>query len=56
MALMKEKISKPWVDQLNGLGGDDKLYGSYDRDTLMEVGNDLLFGEQGNDSLKGGVE
>ncbi|PPD40132.1 MAG: hypothetical protein CTY16_18040, partial [Methylobacter sp.] len=43
-------------DTLNGLGGNDKLYGDSGNDTLVGgLGNDTLYGDGGNDTLNGGL-
>lgn len=44
------------ADTLNGLGGDDTLYGLSGNDTLNGgAGNDKLYGEAGADTLDGGA-
>jgi Ca2+-binding RTX toxin-like protein len=43
------------INKINGLGGDDQIYGGNSNDTLTGgAGNDSLYGQAGNDTLNGG--
>ncbi len=45
-----------FANRMNGLGGDDYLYGGNQNDTLDGGdGNDALYGNAGNDTLMGGA-
>lgn len=44
-----------WADTLDGLGGNDSLYGRQGNDTLQGgAGQDSVYGDQGNDVVSGG--
>ena len=51
-----DKLTLKIGGNLLGKGGDDKLYGSAQKDTIKgDAGNDTVAGRQGNDTLYGGA-
>jgi Tol biopolymer transport system component len=47
--------ASPYFDIVNGLGGNDHLYGSSGNDAIYgENGNDVIDGQDGNDTIFGG--
>ncbi len=56
-SLSETRYGSICVDQMDGAGGDDRLFGKEEGDKLVGgSGNDTVWGESGNDTISGGID